>query len=91
MKRVLLLENLVKTGWKVDQCHFSCIANMVELLFMFSLELCLMLLVMTVFLGKVQRSQFAVVLNCFWITDACKNLVKALGSVSKVLMYEQTQ
>lgn len=36
-------------------------------------------------------TQFAVALNCFWITDACENLMKALGSVSKALMYEQTQ
>lgn len=48
MKRVLFVENLVTVSWKVGQCHFSCIAGMVELLFVFSLGLCLMLLVMTV-------------------------------------------
>lgn len=41
-------------------------------------------------LTKVPGSQCAVVLNWFWIINAFKNLVKAMGSVSIVLTYQQT-
>lgn len=38
----------------------------------------------------VLKDSYEVVINCFWITDAFKNQVKALSFVSKVLIYEQT-
>lgn len=37
MKRAFFVENLFKIDWKVDQYHFSCVANIVELVFAFTL------------------------------------------------------